>query len=452
MPATFDLIVREARVVTDDGMRVADIGVRDGAIAAVGPALSGASREEIDARGLHAFPGTVDIHVHFNDPGRADWEGWASGSAASAAGGTTTVAEMPLNAHPPTLDAASIAAKVLSATGQSRVDFALWGGLTPVNLGAMSELASCGVIGFKAFMCNSGIDDFLAADSATLREGMARAAELGLPVAVHAESEAISQELTTASRQAGKTSPRDYLETRPIHAEVAAIQEAISLAEETGCVLHVVHVSSAAGVAKITAAKARGLAVSAETCPHYFTFDEIDLLNKGAILKCAPPLRAAREADLLWSEVEAGNVDIVASDHSPSPPSLKTSDDFFAVWGGISGCQSLTTALLSEAIETGLPLHRAAKMLAAAPSRLLRLPRKGKLAVGYDADIHLVDVETLSTLEEHHLHYRHPVSPYVGFPLHTSSHRTILRGQTIALQNAPVGPPIGTLLRPEARA
>lgn len=452
MAATFDLVVRGAQVVSSEGIQGADIGVRDGLIAEIARNLAGASREEIDARGLHAFPGTVDIHVHFNDPGRAEWEGWPSGSAASAAGGTTSVAEMPLNAHPPTLDAAAFAAKLRAATGQSHVDFALWGGLTPLNLTEMPALAACGVIGFKAFMCNSGIDDFLAADSVTLREGMARAAELRLPVAVHAESDSLTRELTDAARQAGKTSPRDYLDTRPIAAEVAAIQEAIALAEETGCVLHVVHVSSAAGVVEITAAKTRGLAVTAETCPHYFTFDESWLIREGTVLKCAPPLRTAREADLLWSELAAGHIDIVASDHSPAPPSMKTSDDFFAVWGGISGCQSLTLALLSECVETGLPLHRAVQMLATAPSQLLRLSRKGKLAVGYDADIHLVDVESLSTLEARQLHYRHPLSPYVGFPLHTSSHRTILRGQTIALRNELVGPPIGALLRPEPRA
>lgn len=202
----YDIVIRDATVVSHSTAGQYDVSIGDGRIQEVGGPIASESVEEIDAAGLHLFPGVIDMHVHFNDPGRAHWEGWSTGSRAAAVGGTTTVAEMPLNASPPTLDVAAFDAKVAAATGASWIDFALWGGLTPLNLDSMGELAGRGVIGFKAFMCNSGIDDFLAADDATLREGMLRAAGLGLPVAVHAEDEALTRRLTTAARAAGGTS------------------------------------------------------------------------------------------------------------------------------------------------------------------------------------------------------------------------------------------------------
>ena len=244
-----DLVIRGGTVVTADGATVADIAVSDGVIVDVSPEVASRPREEIDARGLHVFPGVIDVHVHFNEPGRTDWEGWRTGSAASAVGGATAVAEMPLNAHPPTLDGPSFDAKRAAAEATSYVDFALWGGLTPVNLDCMEELAARGVIGFKAFMSNSGIDDFPAADDATLREGMRRAAALGLPVAVHAENDALTTTLAAQAIAAGHVSARDYLASRPAIAEIEAIARALLFAEEMGCALHVVHVSTARGVA-----------------------------------------------------------------------------------------------------------------------------------------------------------------------------------------------------------
>ncbi|HEX8913578.1 MAG TPA: amidohydrolase family protein, partial [Humisphaera sp.] len=242
---SFDLLIRNGQVVTPDGVCQLDVAVDGGRIVEVAEDLAGPAKEEVDASGLHVFPGLIDAHVHFNEPGRTDWEGFDTGSAALAAGGGTCFFEMPLNAHPPTLDGASFDLKLAAALRNSRTDFALWGGLTPANLDKLEELADRGVVGFKAFMSNSGIDDFGRADDLTLYRGMQIAAKLGLPVAVHAESEELTSRLTAEARAAGRTSVRDYLDSRPIIAEVDAIRRAIAFAQDTGCSLHIVHVSSA---------------------------------------------------------------------------------------------------------------------------------------------------------------------------------------------------------------
>src|SRR5690348_7961148 len=257
----YDLIVRNGTLVTTTGTSHADLAVADGHIAAVGPQIAGTSKEEINAEGLYIFPGVIDAHVHFNEPGRTSWEGFATGTRALAAGGTTTFFDMPLNAHPPTLDAASFDLKLAAARASSLVDFALWGGLTPRSLGQLDELAGRGVIGFKAFMSASGIDDFTAADDLTLYEGMAHAARLGRIVAVHAENDGITREFAACAIAEGRTDVRDYLDSRPVVAELEAIERAILFAAETGCALHIVHVSSGRGVALVAGARARGVDV-----------------------------------------------------------------------------------------------------------------------------------------------------------------------------------------------
>jgi allantoinase len=445
----FDLLLRGGIVVTSDDVSIADVAVSDGEIVEVSPEIMGMAREEIDACGMHVLPGVVDIHVHFNEPGRTEWEGWATGSAACAVGGTTTVAEMPLNAHPPTLDGLSFDGKRNAAEANSQVDFALWGGLTPVNLERMEELAGRGVIGFKAFISSSGIDDFPMADDATLFAGMQRAAALGLPVAVHAENDTLTAALATSAIATGRVGARDYLASRPAIAELEAIGRAILFAEETGCALHVVHVSTGRGVAEIAAARARGLDVTAETCPHYLVFDEDDLERLGAVAKCAPPLRPRCEVDLLWHALGRGDIQAVASDHSPAPAEMKTGDDFFRIWGGISGCQSLLTSLLSEGhFAREIPLSTLVSIVADAPASCFRMAGKGRVAPGYDADFVLVDLGERFTLREQDLQYRHKHSPFVGMTFASRPRRTILRGQTVAIDGTPVGAPCGRLVTP----
>jgi allantoinase len=344
-----DLAIRGGTVVAQDGVRRADVGVADGRIVAVAAELDGSAREEIGAAGLHVLPGAVDAHVHLNDPGRADWEGFATGTHAAAAGGTTTVVDMPLNALPPTIDGAAFDAKRAAGEGAALVDFALWGGLVPGDVDRLDETAARGVVGFKAFMADSGVPEFATADDLTLYEGMRRAAALRLPVAVHAESDAITRGLAARAGREGRTGVRDYVRARPAIAEVEAIGRALLLAEETGCALHVVHVSTGRGVALVAEARARGVDATCETCPHYLVLDESDAERLGAVAKCAPSLRPAAEREALWLAVKGGGVAFVASDHSPAPPALKRSDDFFAVWGGIAGAQTLLGLLLHAA-------------------------------------------------------------------------------------------------------
>jgi len=402
-----DLLIRGATVVLPGVFPIqADVAIEGDAIAAIGTDLK--AREEIDARGLHLLPGAIDAHVHFNEPGRTDWEGWATGSRALAAGGATACIEMPLNAHPPTLDGAAFDAKLEAARASSVVDFALWGGLTPGNLDHLEELAERGVAGFKAFMCDSGIEDFPAADDDTLHAGMAKAAALGLPVAVHAER-------PSHLREPDGTDWRAFVASRPVEAELAAIETAIALARDTGCDLHVVHVSSAPGVRLV--AQADG--VTCETCPHYLTLSEDDLETLGTRAKCAPPLRPRDEVEALWREVTAGRVDLIASDHSPCPPAMKAGD-FTAAWGGIAGAQSTLGLLLDR-----LPPQSAAALTSANVARRFRLP-KGRLEPGADADLVLVDLRERGVPE---LRDRHKLSPYADRPVPRIV-RTLVRGST----------------------
>lgn len=417
-----DVVVRGGTV---DGV-VADVAIADGVVAAIGSDLPG-GREELDASGCLVLPGVVDAHVHLNDPGRAEWEGFATGTRALAAGGATTCVDMPLNASPPTLDAASFEAKIAAADGRIHVDVALWGGLVPGPLDRLDELASCGVVGFKAFMSDSGIDDFPRVDDDVLGEGMRRAAALGLPVAVHAEDERATRELTAAAREAGLAGPRDWLRTRPVSAELDAIRRAVALAAETGCALHVVHVSSAEGVMVVAEARTRGADVTCETCPHYLVFTEDDLEAIGALLKCAPPVRAAAQRDALRAAVAQGLVDTIGSDHSPSPPALKQEPDFFDVWGGISGCQTLLVATLDLGLDPAL----VARLTATAPAARLGLAAKGSLTPGADADLVVVSPVSPTALAATELHYRHRHSPYLGRAFAHRVERTILRGRTV---------------------
>ncbi len=439
-----DLIIRGATVYLPEGPEVVPVAVAGGKIGAIGDDCS--AREEIDATGKVLLPGAIDAHVHYNEPGRTDWEGWATGSLASAAGGATCVFEMPLNAHPPTLDAESFALKRTAAEASSVVDFALWGGITPVNLDKLAELADCGVIGFKAFMSSSGTDDFQRSDAKTLREGMKRAAQLGLPVAVHAEDEAMVAAATKAAREAGRTTMRDYLESRSIEAEVAAIRVACELAGETGCRLHVVHVSCGEGLDEIRASKDRGIDVTAETCPHYLMFSADEAEAIGAPAKCAPPLRSPLTCADMIRRVQSGDVDTIGTDHSPCPPEMKETSDFFRVWGGIAGAQSFLPALWAVGVQPEKISHLTAANVA---KRFGLARRKGAIAPGLDADLVLVDPRHTLTLRREDLLTRHAVSPYLGRRFPAAIDAVWLRGAPVWSRSGGRGPARGRLMRPE---
>lgn len=430
----FDLLVR-----TDE-----DFGINDGKIVAVGQNLAGSAKLEIDARELIIFPGVIDAHVHFNEPGRVEWEGFATGSRAAAAGGTTTVFDMPLNAHPPTTNRVSFELKRAAAEASSLVDFGLWGGLVPGNISELEALRDCGVVGLKAFMCNSGIGDFPAVDTATLRAGMKRAAEINLLVAVHAESDETTRVLTAAARAAGKKRARDYLESRPIAAEIEAIRRAIDLAAETACRLHIVHVSCGSGVAVVAEARARGIDVTCETCPHYLVLTDEDLERLGAVAKCAPPLRSRDDRQELRDRLR--DISTVGSDHSPAPPEMKQDADFFEIWGGIAGGQHLLPLM----IEGGIQPDEIRRLTSRDVATRFRLPAKGGLAIGNDADFTLVDLATEELVRPESLHYRHKQSPYVGRTLRSAVRHTFLRGQMIFDHGSFAPRPFGRLVRPES--
>ena len=440
----FDTIIRGAQVVMPEGVQRLDVAIGDGTIVALATDLHEPAGQTIDASGLHLFPGVIDAHVHFNEPGRTEWEGWATGSAALAAGGGTCCFEMPLNADPPTLDAIAFDLKHAAAAASSRVDFALWGGLTPDNLDKLDELADRGVVGLKAFMSDSGIDDFHHADEQTLRRGMSIAARRGMIVAVHAESESMTRRLTAKHRTGGR-GWADYLASRPVEAEVEAIEHAISLAAETGCRLHIVHVSS--GTAIEAAKRLTGslsVDVTLETCPHYLLLSEADLVRQGASAKCAPPLRSQAEVERLRACLLRGDIDIVASDHSPAPATMKRGDDVFAIWGGIAGIQSTLPALLT----LGIPAVQVAQRTAARVAERFGIARKGRIAVGNDADIAFVDLHATYTLARENLLDRHQLSPYVGRQFTGLVRRTMACGQTIFVDGSMVGSSCGRLVCP----
>jgi allantoinase len=331
----------------------------------------------------------------------------------------------------------------------------LWGGLTPDNLDQLEALAECGVVGFKAFMSSSGIEDFRACDDESLYRGMRIAARLGLPVAVHAENEGMTRARAEIARSEGRTSVRDYLDSRPVIAEAEAISRALLFAEETGCALHVVHTSSSRGVELVRQAADTGQCdATCETCPHYLLLSEEDVERLGAAAKCSPPLRSSDEREKLLAEVAAGRVDTIGSDHSPSSPELKNKStangdappDFFAVWGGISGIQTTLRALLT----LGLPPSLIAGLLSSNVADRFRLPGKGGIRVGADADLALVDLSRASVLQAGELLYRHALSPYIGRTLKGAVRRTLVRGRTVARDGSVVGEPSGRFLRPDS--
>jgi allantoinase len=435
-------------VVTPDGVHRVDLAIKDGVIVELSANLPSLAREDVNAHGLHVFPGVIDAHVHFNEPGRIEWEGFDTGSAAFAAGGGTCFFEMPLNASPPTLDGESFDRKLDAALAHSRTDFALWGGLTPTNLDELDVLAERGVVGFKAFMSDSGIDDFQRADDWTLLCGMKAAARLGLPVAVHAESEELTQGKTAWMKSKHATlEAKDWVYTREPLAEIEAIKRAMLFAGTTKCALHVVHVSNRKAVEVAATAHDRsGINVSVETCPHYFMLQHADVIRLGVIAKCAPPIRVAPHPDQLWDAVGKGLVNTIGSDHSPSPHYMKIGKSFMDAWGGIAGVQSTLPSLLTR--EPKLPLERIAALTAGNVAERFNLPAKGQIARDFDADLALVDLNAEYELTRDMLLDRHKLSPYVGRRFRGQVKRTIVRGHTVFQDGKATSDFRGRLVRP----
>jgi allantoinase len=446
-----DLLIRGATVVAGDLVETADVAVSGQRIVALAPSLDVTAARVVEAQGDYLLPGFIDAHVHFNEPGRTEWEGVATGSRALAAGGGTLFIDMPLNSSPPVLDAITFRAKAQAIVERSILDAAIWGGLVPGNFSNLKELADCGVIGFKAFMSPSGLDEFPNIDGDPLHEGMKIAADLRLPVAVHAESATLTQELSRRAIAEGRTGIVDYLMSRPIEAELEAIDQAVTFAQQTGCALHVVHVSSRAGLEVIAQAKERGCDVTAETCPHYLLLDDADMIRLGPVAKCAPPLRPADEVRKLRHAVGEGLVDTIGSDHSPAPSEMKQSADFFKVWGGISGCQHALPLFFEAAVlENKLSPATVARLTAANVARRFRLEGKGTLAMGADADMVLLSTAEERVIRADDLLYRYRQSPYVGRTSRVSVRETWARGETVWPQkkDAPRHP--AQILRPSS--
>ena len=396
------------------------LAITGGIVTSTGSNLSGSADEEIDFGENLLLPGWIDAHVHFNEPGRAAWEGFTTGSRALAAGGGTTFFDMPLNSSPPVITRAAFEEKRRIGEAKSCLDFALWAGLTPESLDHMAAMADAGAIGFKAFMCPSGLDEFQSSNPSTLRKGMEIAARVGLPVAVHAEDlEVIRRHLL--ANPAAATDMRAWLDSRPIEAELTAIQIAIDLAGETGCDLHIVHVTCPEGIELVTAAKARGVRVTVETCPHYLLLDDTAAIAIGPAAKCAPPLRSAGNVAALWRQLS--HIDTIGSDHSPSPPELKQGDDIFAMWGGIAGIQHGLPLLLGHGLNL-IP------QLSSNVAARFRLPQKGSLTPGHHADF-IVLAKKPFTITRDSLLTRHPISPYIGLTSAFTVAATYLRGHRV---------------------
>jgi allantoinase len=409
------------------------------------------AEDVIDLSGKLLMPGLIDSHVHFNEPGHEEWEGYTAGSFAAAAGGITTALEMPFNATPPTSSAALLEVKREAVKDKSLIDYGHWAGLEASNLDELEGLQAGGVVAFKAFMCESGID-FEKVDTFALYRGMDRIARWGNVIGVHAENESLTRGLGQRLRGAGRTDPRAWAESRPPVAELEAIERAILLAAEIGGRLHIVHVTIPKGFEAIHRAKARGVTVTGEACPHYLALDEDDLVRLGPVAKCGPPLRPRTLVERLWQDVLRGRVDIIASDHCPCTPEMKQvgMDDIWEAWGGITGNQTMLPVMLTEGVHRrGLSLTSLVRMTSLNPARLYGLyPAKGHLWPSADADLVVVDAEREWKLSLDSLFSKHQQSPFEGRAFKGVVERTFVRGQTVYLEGEIVGQPgYGQLVR-----
>lgn len=424
-----DLVIRGRRVVTPDGVRAASVHVAEGRIVRVGgweeapPDIS-----VVDAGESIVMPGLVDTHVHINEPGRTEWEGFETGTRAAAAGGVTTILDMPLNSIPATTTVDALEAKRQAARGKTVVNVEFIGGVVPGNVGELEALRDAGVRAFKCFLSPSGVHEFPAVGERDLRVAFPVLARLGLPLMVHAEDPACLLPGRGSSREYG-----DYLTTRPVAAERAAITLLTRLMARAPTPVHIVHLSSASSLDIVRTARARGLPLTVETCPHYLTFAAKEIPSGATEYKCAPPIRDKAERDALWEALIAGGIDLIVSDHSPCPPEMKeTGGDFFSAWGGIASLQLSLSAVWTGARARGLKPERIAQWMSAAPARLAGLQnRKGALAAGYDADIVLWDPEARFVVDPTELLHRHKVTPYAGRELYGKVLATYVGGRRI---------------------
>ncbi|HEY8432469.1 MAG TPA: allantoinase AllB [Sandaracinaceae bacterium] len=426
------------RAVTPEGTREAAVLFEGERIARVcAPEEVPPGVEVHDVGDLVLMPGLVDCRVHLNEPGRTEWEGFETATRAAAAGGVTALVDMPLNCVPVTTSVRALEAKLASAEGQLHVDVGFWGGVVPGNAEELPRLAAAGVLGAKAFLCHSGIDDFPRATEAVLREAMPRMRDAGIPLLAHAELE--------LSAQPAEADPRRYaswLSSRPRAWEDAAIALLIELCRETRCPVHIVHLSSASALPMIADAKAEGLPLTVETCPHYLCLRAEEVPDGATVYKCAPPIRDEQNRERLWEGLLDGTIDFVVTDHSPCTPELKRGG-FLEAWGGIASLSLGLPSVWTEASARGATLPHLARWLAGAPARFAGLAdRKGALAPGMHADFVVWDPDATFQVTEAELLFRHPISPYLGRTLRGVVRESWLRGETI-YDGREVAPPRG---------
>jgi allantoinase len=444
--ADYDLLIRAPRAVIGRSEvpcavavragRVADLREYDASTRSVAAPVVELAADEV------LLPGLVDSHVHVNEPGRTEWEGFATATRAAAAGGVTTIVDMPLNAMPPTVDVAALEAKQRAAAGQAYVDVGFFGGAVPGNLGVLRPLHDAGVFGFKCFLLPSGVDEFAPLTTDELEVAMREIAAFDGILLIHAEDAATID----AAPSPGGRRYADFLRSRPPSAEIRAVESLVRLAGETGARVHVVHLSSADTVPLIVAARADGVRLTAETCPHYLTLAAEDVPDGDTTYKCCPPIRERTNRDRLWDALGSGAIDAVVSDHSPCPPRLKHLDtgDFGAAWGGIASLQLGLSLVWQAARRRGIGLPRVVEWMATKPADLVGLPQKGRIAVGAVADFAVFAPDDRVVVDPRTLHHRHPVTPYAGREATGRVRQTWLRGRPIGL--GPDATPDGRLL------
>jgi len=424
---SFDLVIRAASAYIDGRFQPADIGVTDGRIAAIGHSLDGPLVELADDEVL--IPGIVDTHVHVNEPGRSEWEGFASATRAAAAGGVTTIIDMPLNSIPTTISIEALQVKRAVAADKVVVDVGFWGGAVPENLGSLKELHDGGVFGFKAFLAPSGIDEFGHLDADQLERALDEIAALGSMLIVHAEDPGVLD----AHANHGGTSYAAFVESRPDEAETTAIDRVIAGVRRTGARAHILHLSSAAALPALRAARSDGLPITVETCPHYLVLAAESIDDGATQFKCCPPIRSEANREALWQALLDGDIDVVVTDHSPATADLKFAGDgdFQVAWGGIAGLQTGFSSVWTEAARRGIPLDRVLQWMSQGTADLVGLAQKGRIAVGADADLVAFAPDERFTVHASQLRHKNPISAFEGRDLRGVSRRAWLRGHPV---------------------